>query len=124
MLERLSKAEATGVIAVEGERVRFTHPLYASAIYSMASAEERSRAHRRLASLAADAEQRARHLALCTEEPDSEVARTVAAAAREVRRRGAPGDAAELAELAIQLTPPNEVDERDRRRLELGNCLV
>jgi DNA-binding CsgD family transcriptional regulator/tetratricopeptide (TPR) repeat protein len=124
MLERLSKAEETGVIAVEGERVGFTHPLYASAIYSMVSADERGRAHRRLASLAADVEQRARHLALCTDGPDSEVARTVAAAAGEVRRRGAPGDAAELAELAIHLTPPNEVDERDRRRLELSNCLI
>ena len=124
MLERLSKAEASGVIAVEAERVRFTHPLYASAIYSMVSAEERGRAHRRLASLAAEVEQRARHLALCTDGPDSEVARTVAAAAGDVRRRGAPGDAAELAELAVLLTPPNELDERDWRRLELSNCLI
>jgi DNA-binding CsgD family transcriptional regulator len=124
MLERLAKAEATGVIAVEGERIRFAHPLYASSISAMASAEERRRSHRRLASLATDLEQRARHLALCTDEPDSEVARTVAAAAGEVRRRGTPGDAAELAELAVLLTPPDELDEGDRRRLELSNCLI
>jgi DNA-binding CsgD family transcriptional regulator/tetratricopeptide (TPR) repeat protein len=124
VLERLAKAEATGVIAVEGERVRFTHPLYASAISSMASADELRRAHRRLATLATDVEQRARHLALCTDEPDGGVARTVAAAAAEVRRRGAPGDAADLAELAVLLTPANEVEELDRRRIELGKCLV
>ena len=48
-------------------------------------------------------------------EPDSEVARTVAAAAGEVRRRGAPEAAVELAELAIRLTPGDDRDERDRR---------
>ncbi len=37
MLERLASAEVAGVIAVEGERVRFTHPLYGSAISSMVS---------------------------------------------------------------------------------------
>ena len=124
MLQRLASAETADVIAVNGEHVRFTHPLYGSAISSMASAEERAHAHRRLASLATDTEERARHLALCTDEPDSEVARTVAAAAAEVRRRGAPGDAAALAELAVLLTPPDEVAERDRRRLELSNCLI
>ncbi len=124
ILERLASAEVAGVIAIEGERVRFTHPLYGSAISSMVSAEERARAHRRLASLATDMEERARHLALCTDEPDSEVARTVAAAAGEVRRRGAPGDAAALAELAVLLTPADEAEEGDRRRLELSTCLI
>ena len=70
------------------------------------------------------AEQRARHLALCTEEPDSAVALVVADAARDVRRRGAPEAAVELAELAIRLTPPDARDDRDQRSLELGRYLV
>ncbi len=117
-------AEAAGVIVVEGESVRFKHPLFASAIYAAASSEERRRAHRRLAALAVNTEQRARHLALCTEEPDAAVAVTVAEAAREVRLRGAPEAAVELAELAIQLIPADDAAERDQRTLELGYYLV
>jgi DNA-binding CsgD family transcriptional regulator len=121
---RLSGAEAAGVIAVDGESVRFKHPLFASAIYTAVSNEERRRAHRQLAALATDTEQRARHLALCTEQPDAAVARTVEEAAGEVRRRGAPEAAVELADLAIQLTPADAADDRDRRALELGYYLV
>ena len=91
MLARLAGAEEAGVIVVEGESVRFRHPLFASAIYAAASRDERHQAHRRLAALAANTEERARHLALCTEEPDGAIALTVAEAAGEVRRRGAPG---------------------------------
>ena len=66
------------------------------------------RAHRRLASLATDAEQRARHLALCTEEPDSDGgAHGGSRSARGSPARRA-GRAAELAELAVLLTPANE----------------
>ncbi len=123
ILTRLAGAEAAGVV-VAGESVRFKHPLFASAIYSAVSDEERQRAHRQLAAQSASAEQRARHLALCTEEPDSAVALAVADAAREVRRRGAPEAAVELAELAIRLTPADAPDDRDRRSLELGYYLV
>ena len=124
MLARLAGAEAAGVITVEGDDVRFKHPLFASAIYSAVSSEERRRAHRRLAALAASGEQQSLHLALCTEGPDAGIAVTVADAAREVRRRGAPDAAAELAELALRLTPAGEADERDRRALELAYYLV
>jgi DNA-binding CsgD family transcriptional regulator/tetratricopeptide (TPR) repeat protein len=63
-------------------------------------------------------------LALCSEEPDGAVASTVADAAREARRRGAPGSAVELAELAIGLTPADAFGEHDRRALELAYYLV
>ncbi len=124
ILTRLAGAASAGVVVVEGESVRFKHPLFASAIYSAVSDEERQRAHRQLAALAASTEQRARHLALCTKEPDGAVALAVADAAGEVRRRGAPEAAVELAELAIRLTPEDAPDDRDRRSLELGHYLV
>jgi DNA-binding CsgD family transcriptional regulator len=124
MLTRLARAEAAGVVVVEGETLRFMHPLFASAIYAAASTDERREAHRRLAALALNQEQRARHLALGAEVPDGAVASTVAEAARDVRRRGAPDAAAELAELAIRLTPTDEPDTHDRRALELAYYLA
>ncbi|MDP9259905.1 MAG: AAA family ATPase [Actinomycetota bacterium] len=124
MRVRLAGGEAAGVIVVEGDAIRFKHPLFASAISAAASAEERRRAHRRLAALAPNAEQRSLHLALCTEGPDVAIAHTVAGAARDVRRRGAPDAAAELAGLALRLTPADDSDERDRRALELAYYLT
>lgn len=121
---RLARAEAAGVIVVEGESIRFRHPLFASAIVAARSHEERREAHRRLALLATSSEERARHLALGTEEPDSDVASTVAAAAADLRRRGAPEAAIELVDLAIRLTPEAAATERDRRSLELGYYLI
>ena len=121
---RLARAETAAVIDVDGESVRFKHPLFASAIYAAVSDEERRRVHRQLAAQAESTEQRARHLALCTENPDTAVAHTVADAAAEVRGRGAPEAAVELAELAIRLTPTDVPEERDRRALELGYYLI
>ena len=124
MIPLLAGAEEARVLVVEGESVRFSHPLFASAIYAAASNDERRETHRRLAALGANTEERARHLALSTEEPDDAIASTVADAAREVRRRGAPGSAVELAELAIRLTPSDAFGEQDRRALELAYYLV
>ncbi len=124
LVARLAGAEAAGVIAVDGESVRFMHPLFASAIYGAAPHREQHRVHRRLADMATNREQRARHLALCTDQPNADVATAVSEAAGEVRRRGAPEAAVELAELAVRLTPPGALEERDRRALELGYYLV
>ena len=89
---RLARAQAAAVIRVEGESIRFEHPLFAAAIVAARSQGERRAAHARLAALAETAEQHARHLALCREEPDAEVALTVAAAAgRPQTPRGARG---------------------------------
>ncbi len=124
VLDHLVGADAAGVIAVEGESVRFRHPLFSSAIYGAATGEQRRQAHRRLAELAMTTEQRARHLALSIDEADGTIARTVADAAREVRMRGAPDAAADLVELAIRLTPASAADEYDQRALDLGYFLV
>jgi len=60
----LEDAETRGIIEVEGSSLRFTHPLFAAAVYATASAAERRRVHRRLARLTEEIEERARHLAL------------------------------------------------------------
>lgn len=113
---RLRPALLAHVIELEGERLRFSHPLLAAAAYSRADPLRRRVVHRRLAETAPAAEERARHLALATEAPDERVARVLEAAAASAAARGAPDAAAALLELAVALTPPGRV-EHSRRRL-------
>src|SRR5215471_8423192 len=63
----LQAAAHQGVVDLEGTRVRFTHPLFASAIYSGAPPGQRRQVHRLLGQIAPNVEERARHLALSTE---------------------------------------------------------
>ena len=99
----LEDAEEAGVIAIDGHRVRFTHPLLAASVYSAASPADRRGMHRRLAEIAADPEERARHIgqaAICL---DAESAAALDEGALRARSRGAPAAAAELLELTIRL---------------------
>ena len=114
----LQRAERAGIVVLEGSRVRFVHPMFASAIAALAGQAQQRAAHRRLAANMADAEERARHAALGAEAPDVEVAGRLDAAAQTARARGAPVAAAELLELAISLTPA--VRERDRLARLIG----
>ena len=113
----LRRAADVDVIEVEGDNVRFTHPLLASAVYEEASVRRRRDVHRRLAEAAEDAEERARHLALSTAEPDEEVAAALEKAARVAIERGAPASAASLCEDAVRFTPPEADAGRRRRQL-------
>jgi DNA-binding CsgD family transcriptional regulator len=114
----LEAAEREDVVTVEGTRVRFTHPLLAAAALEAATSRERRSAHRRLAALAGDPEQRARHLALAADGPDETVAAALDTATAAALARGALGAAAELAEQALALTPPEDRAATYRRRLE------
>ncbi len=111
----LEHAESRGIIEVEGSRLRFTHPLFAGAVYAMAPAVERRRMHRRLAGLTDEIEERARHLALGADGADAGLAAVLDAAAEHARARGAPQSAAELAEWARALTPAEHTREIQRR---------
>lgn len=104
-VEALEPAETAGIVLIDEGRVRFSHPLLASAVYERVDPAERRRVHRRLAGTVGDAEERARHLALGTVTADEAVAAQLEAAAGLAVRRGAPDAAAELMELAIGLTP-------------------
>jgi DNA-binding NarL/FixJ family response regulator len=101
----LLEAEEAGVLTSEDDRIRFEHPLLASVIYGSASAERRRQLHKRLALVVSDPEERARHLALCTTEPDEEIAAELEASAALAARRGAQEAAAELFAAAKRLTP-------------------
>jgi DNA-binding CsgD family transcriptional regulator len=117
----LEKAEAAAVIELEGELVRFTHPLLAATVYGDADSVERRRVHRRLARIVPQQEESARHLALATAGPDERVAAALEAAARSASARGAAVEATDLAELAWQTTPPRLEDERFRRQFDAAS---
>ena len=119
----LQAAAVEGVVELEGARVRFTHPLLASAIYSGAPPDRRREAHRRLSGVVPNVEERARHLALSAEGPDEDAAAILSQAARAAAARGAPAAAAELAELAATLTPLDQAPARWRRRADAGDYL-
>jgi DNA-binding CsgD family transcriptional regulator len=113
----LEEAEEAGMVELAGAGIRFTHPLYASVLYSSAPTATRRRLHRRLAKVASDAEERARHLALSAVEADEGLATVLEEAARVSQARGAPHSAAELGELAARLTPSGDGDCLARRSL-------
>jgi DNA-binding CsgD family transcriptional regulator len=111
----LAEAVAHGILAVEGGRARFSHPLLGSIAYDSASPEMRRVAHRRLSTASADPEERVRQLALATEAPDEGVSGELDAAAVIAARRGAPAAAAHLLEQSVRLTPSHLIDQRRRR---------
>ena len=108
------------LLELSGERIRFTHPLVASAVYAEAAADRKREVHRKLAAIVTNVEERARHLALATVGVDARVASVLDEAAAMARRRGAPQAAAELSEFALRLTPQSDADAAHRRRLDAG----
>jgi DNA-binding CsgD family transcriptional regulator len=117
VLTALGAAVREGVVEHDDERVRFVHPLLASICYEQAPVWKRRAVHRALAGAVKDVEERARHLALAAEGPDAAVASELDAAAELAAARGATGAAAELSELAADLTPGDSGLAR-RRRLQ------
>ncbi len=120
----LVEAEDAGILVVEAERVRFTHPLLASAIYGNATPERRRRMHERLAEVVSDPEERARHLALAATEPEETVAAELERAAAQAAQRGAQQAAAELFGGACRLTPARGDGDLPRRELAHAAALV
>ena len=105
------------VVWVDGDTIRFSHPLFASAVYAAADPFRRRALHRGLAEVVDDLEERARHLAAGAEANDPAVAEVLDQAAQRARARGAPAAAAELAERALYLAPP-EGKEGLRRTMD------
>jgi DNA-binding NarL/FixJ family response regulator len=120
----LAPAEEAGLVAIRRDgTVEFTHPLFASAVYGAAGEHERSLAHEALAASSRDPEEHARHLALARRGPDAGTALALTEAATSARARGASAAAAELAQLAVELTPEGD-EAADERRLVLAEDLL
>jgi DNA-binding CsgD family transcriptional regulator len=119
----LAEAVAAGVIELDGERLRFTHPLVASIPYADLTPDVRRQLHARLADAITDPEEHARHAALGSTGADAAVAASLDVAARRARSRGSIDAAAELAELAIGRTPVDQPDELLRRAVDAADYL-
>ena len=104
-----------GIVQLDDSHVRFAHPLLASLSYGQAPVWKRRAVHRTLADVVTDSEERARHLGLAAEGPDAAIASELDTAAEQAAARGAPPAAAELCELAAELTPDDPALARQRR---------
>ncbi len=116
--DAVDEALRAGVLEYDASgRLRFEHPLLASGATTLLPPPARRRMHARLAALVGG-EERARHLALSAEGPSEEVSVALHQAAEQAAGRGAIGAAAELAEQALRLTPPDLRETVQRRMLE------
>jgi DNA-binding NarL/FixJ family response regulator len=111
----LFAAEESGLLCVDGDRLQFAHPLYASAVYAAAAGGRRRALHAQLAELVADPEERVRHRALAAAGPDEGVAAALEDAAVVARARGGWETAGELLEQARALTPPDRPEAARER---------
>jgi DNA-binding CsgD family transcriptional regulator len=110
-------AVVAGVLEQDGGRLRFSHPLLASAVSAAIPPARLRELHTIASRLVQLPEARARHAALAVPGPSVTVAAELDAAARAAAARGAPSNSAELFELAASLTPGDQVADASRRRL-------
>jgi DNA-binding CsgD family transcriptional regulator len=120
--DALEAAIAHGIVERADGRLRFTHPLLGSSAYRGADAATRRSSHAALAAIVSDRIERARHLALSTQEPDPEIAAIVDEAAELASARGAGSLAVALRAQALRLTPANTQDHIHRRAIALARA--
>ncbi|WP_325330138.1 ATP-binding protein [Mycobacterium sp.] len=101
--ELLAESESHDIVDIDGNHVRFSHPLLARGVYADANPSRRRAMHRALAKVETLPELKARHLALATTSTDPATLQALDEAATAARARGAPMAAAELIESAIRL---------------------
>ena len=90
LIELLEAAERHGIISIEGNRIRFTHPLLAGGVYTDASPTERRLMHRRLAGRRRRVGTAGTALALASTTGDPETLEALDDAAASAQARGAP----------------------------------
>ena len=118
----VADAVDAGLLVVDGDRVRASHPLLAAAARGRAGGRARRSMHLELARVVGDAQLRALHLALAADSPDGELSATLAAAATVAAVRGAPQEAVVLARHALRVAPA-EATVRIDRVLQLARSL-
>ncbi len=102
----LAEAVAAGLAEVDGQSVRFRHPLVRSAVGEAAGLAQRQAMHRALTEVLADVPDRqVWHRAAATVGQDEEVAADLEAAADRAERRGAIAEQAAALAQAARLSP-------------------
>ena len=102
------------ILELEGNRIRFTHPLLAASVYETADPLRRVEIHACLAELLDDPEGRALHLAASVDGPRADVADALEEAALHAVRLGALQRAALLLDRAAEMTPADSPDRARR----------
>jgi ATP/maltotriose-dependent transcriptional regulator MalT len=102
-VELLEQPESQDIVSIDGNHVRFSHPLLARGVYTDATPSRRRAMHRALAEVEALPELKAKHLSLASTNADPVTLRALDDGAEAARARGAPAAAAELVESAIRL---------------------
>ncbi|AGL18283.1 LuxR family transcriptional regulator [Actinoplanes sp. N902-109] len=108
----LRTAAEAGVVAVDGDSIRFTPPALAAVLAEDAGAARRAGVHDALADATLDETVAVRHRALRSGRPDADVARDLVAAAERALARSAGRTAAELYLLAADRCPRSLAAER------------
>lgn len=103
----LHEAVDAGLLDVSGDRVRFSHPLFSSAVIAASDSASRRLVHAALARIAVDLEQRARHLDAASFGRDEQVAGVLVDAAVDLLRRGALSACEALARRAVERAEPD-----------------
>ena len=107
----LAETFDAGILELDGSRLRFTHPLLGSAVAARQTPPQRRALHARLASSCRPTRSEHGTSPSRRREPDREIATILEAGGAVGARRGAPAAAAELAEQAVRLTPPEDPAE-------------
>ncbi|HUK97069.1 MAG TPA: AAA family ATPase [Gaiellaceae bacterium] len=115
--EAMTAALRTGVIQLDGERLRFAHPLLANAAYELLLPEERRELHARLAAAADDPVERGHHVARSASAPDESAAELLDGAAEEAGRLGDHAGAARFLVRGIELSADRRAEATVRREL-------
>jgi DNA-binding CsgD family transcriptional regulator len=105
--DAIDAAERSGLLVVDGDRVRVRHPLVRSAVYQAATSSQRREAHRALAAAldpAGDPDRHAWHRAAAVDSPDDTVVADLDAAGARAERRGGYAAAAAAYQRAAELT--------------------
>jgi DNA-binding CsgD family transcriptional regulator/tetratricopeptide (TPR) repeat protein len=103
--DAMGPAEEMRLIVADDRRIRFAHPLVRSGIYGGASFGDRLAAHRTLAGVVVEEDQRAWHLAAATIGHDEEVAALLERSAERAEARSGSAAAAATLERAAALSP-------------------
>jgi len=119
-IETVAHAEAAGLIRIDADGPRFTHPLVRSAVYYSAPFAQRAAAHREIAGgLRGRPDRYAWHLAAAAVGPDERVAVLLEDSAGQAQRRGGVAAAARAMERAAELSPDD--GDKARRMLAAAN---
>lgn len=122
LVEALQPAIDEGIVASEGQTIRFSHPLLSQAVLASAGSGRLREVHASLASVTSD-DVRARHLGQSVDGQDEAAAEALEQAAGRARSRGASLDAASLYERASELTPNTHADRATDRARRAAECV-